>query len=102
MSMCQVNANGRTAGYRSCEVWDPVVGYWSDGSTTRCCPPHRKKQREIRNPRRAIWLAEYDRKRSEKIRLRTGTTTRDAEWRIREIEEQLKWNAEHIHTETTA
>jgi len=54
---------------------------------------------QVINARRAIWLAEYDRKRSEKIRLRTGTTTRDAEWRIREIEEQLKWNAEHIHTE---
>ena len=97
--MCQVNANGRTAGYRSCEVWDPVVGYWSDGSTTRCCPPHRKKQREIRNPRRS---AETLARQAAREFALTGVYGHSAKWRIREIEEQLKWNAEHIHTETTA
>lgn len=39
------------------------------------------------------------RRRTDRIEARTGSRRMAPEWQIREIEEQRKWNAEHIHTE---
>lgn len=40
--MCKPNSNGRTRGYAGCEVWQPTVGHWSDGSDGMVCPVGKK------------------------------------------------------------
>ena len=62
-----------------------------DGTTSSICRAY------SRNYHRA-----YDERRLAKIYLRTNSKHGFAEWQIQEIEEQLKWNKDHIHLGATA